>query len=444
MKNVDLIIDNCLILTDTYDIKENQSIIIKNKQILDITSSEDTKDMYEATTNISGKNKLFMPGFVDSHMHTCQQLLRGRIADELPMIWTRIMVPFESNLTKSDVKISAELANLEMIKSGTTAFVDAGGIYMDQVAETVVESGLRGVITNSTMDIGGGLPESMVHDGDTLIKNNTELYNNFHGSGDGRLDVWFSLRSIISCSPELTKRVFDIAAEFDTGVQTHMNEYTNEISYCLENYQKRPFEYLEDLGVLTDKFLSAHAILLSEEEMDIIKKYDIKVAHCPISNSGKGFPKAPSLIQRGVSVGLGTDGTAHGGLSILDEIRTLKALSKYWGVPIFDPRIMPSKLLLELATLGGAKAMQKETEFGTLEVGKKADMIGINIDQAHIYPTHDLVNTLVETINNNDISDMVVDGQIIMKDREVLTMDEERIKFEGAQAMKDIAQRANI
>lgn len=444
MKKVDHIVEDCLLLTADYEIKENQSIAIHNKVIVAIDDKETIKESYQAETYTNGKHKLFMPGFIDAHMHTCQQLLRGRIADELPMIWTRIMVPFESNLTESDVKTSAELAQLEMIKSGTTSFIDAGGIYMEQVAETLIQSGLRGVITNSTMDVGDGLPKSMVHEQDTLIKQSRELYENFHGTGDGRVDVWFSLRSIISCSPELTKKVFDMAAQYNTGVQTHMNEYPNEINYCLENYQQRPFEYLESLGVLSEHFLSAHAILLSEAEMDIIKKYDIKVAHCPISNSGKGVPKAPSLIQKGVKVGLGTDGTAHGGLSILDEIRALKVLSKHFGVPIFDPQIMPSKKLLELATLGGAHAMGKPSELGTLEPGKKADMIGINIDQAHIYPSHDLVNTLVETVNNNDVSDMFVDGKLIMKDREVLTLDEEKIKFEGAAAMQDIAKRANI
>jgi 5-methylthioadenosine/S-adenosylhomocysteine deaminase len=224
-----------------------------------------------------------------------------------------------------------------------------------------------------------------------------------------------------------------------------MNEYPNEISYCLENFQMRPFEYLESLGVLDDHFLGAHSILLSENEIDIIKRYNSKIVHCPISNSGKGIPKTPSLLQKGISVGFGTDGAGHSGLSLLDQMKVFKSLMRaFWGVPIFDPVVMPSKSILEMATLGGAKAMMREDELGTLEVGKKADMILINIDQPHIQPTHNLLNTLIESVNSNDITDCIVDGQIVMKNREVLTLDEEKIIYESKLAMKELSIRANI
>jgi 5-methylthioadenosine/S-adenosylhomocysteine deaminase len=386
-----------------------------------------------------------MPGFVDSHMHTCQQLLKGRIADEYPMIWTRIMVPFESNLREEDVLISAQLGCLDMIKSGTTAFVDAGGTFMHKVAESAIQSGLRATITCSTMNSGNQIPENMKSTEEELLKRNVQLFDEFHGLGDGRLNVWFSLRSIISCTPSLITKVFEKAKELNTGVQAHMNEYPNEISFCLENFQKRPFEFLETLGVLDSNFLSAHSILLSENEIDIIKNYNVKVAHCPISNAGKGIPKTPNLLQKGITVGLGTDGAAHSGLSVLDEIKTFKSLMRaFWGTPIFDPMVMPAKKLLELATLGGAKAMLQESHFGSLEVGKKADLIGINIDQPHIQPTHNLVNSLVESVNSTDVSDVIVNGKVIMKNREVLTLDEEKIMFESKLAMKSMSLRAGI
>jgi len=225
----------------------------------------------------------------------------------------------------------------------------------------------------------------------------------------------------------------------------HMNEYPNEISFCLENFQKRPFEFLESLGVLDSNFLSAHSILLSENEVDILKNYDVKVAHCPISNAGKGIPKTPSLLQKGITVGIGTDGAAHSGLSVFDEIKTFKSLMRaFWGTPIFDPKVMPATKLLELATLGGAKAMLQEDRFGTLEIGKKADLIGITIDQPHIQPTHNLVNSLVESVNSTDVSDMIVNGQVIMKNQEVLTLDEEKIMFESKLAMESMSLRAGI
>ncbi|PMC35699.1 cytosine deaminase [Bacillus sp. UMB0899] len=441
----DLIIKDCSILTADFEIKHKQSIVIKESTILAVDDASVIGETYKSMSSMDGKGKLFMPGFVDAHMHTCQQLLRGRIADEYPMIWTRIMVPFESNLREEDVHISAQLSCLDMIKSGTTAFVDAGGTFMHKVAETAIQSGLRAAITCSTMNAGNQIPENMKSTEEELLKRNTQLFNEFHGLGDGRLNVWFSLRSIISCTPSLITKVFEKAKELNTGVQAHMNEYPNEISFCLENFQKRPFEFLESLGVLDSNFLSAHSILLSENEVDILKHYDVKVAHCPISNAGKGIPKTPSLLQKGISVGIGTDGAAHSGLSVFDEMKTFKSLMRaFWGTPIFDPKVMPAKKLLELATLGGAKAMLQGDHFGTIEAGKKADLIGINIDQPHILPTHNLVNSLVESVNSTDVSDVIVNGQVIMKNREVLTLDEEKIMFESKLAMESMSLRAGI
>ena len=443
--NADLIIENCSILAPDFNMMSDQSIVIRSNKIIAIGSTASLADLYKSKETLNASGKLAMPGLIDAHTHTCQQLLRGRITDEYPMIWTRIMVPFESNLQEKDVYISSQLSCLEMIKSGTTAFIDAGGRHMHKVAESVMESGLRGVITCSTMDNGRDIPHSMKSSADENIQRNRELYNNFHGAGDGRVDVWFSLRSIITCTPDLIQKVFAAAKECSTGVQSHMNEYPNEISYCLENFKMRPFEYLESLGVLDQHFLGAHSILLSENEMDIIKTYQNKIVHCPISNSGKGIPKTPSLLSKGIGVGLGTDGAGHSGLSLFDQMKVFKSLIRaFWGVPIFDPVVMPSKSILEMATLGGAKAMSREHQLGSLEVGKKADMILVNIDQPHIHPTHNLLNTLIESANSNDITDCIVDGKIIMKNREVLTLDEEKIIYESKLAMRELSIRANI
>ncbi len=441
----DIIIRNCSMLTEDYNVVEDKSIVIKDSLLLDIDDVKVIDEKYEGKEVLEGKDKLFMPGLVDAHMHTCQQLLRGRIMDEYPMIWKRIMIPFESNLKEEDVSVSAQLSCLEMIKSGTTSFSDAGGIFMDRVGETVVQSGLRAAITCSTMDNDKSAPINMLSTVKEAIERNTKLYNDFHNSGNGRLEVWFSLRTLISCSPDLIVKAFEAAKELNTGIHVHMNEYPNEINYCLENYQKRPIEYLESLGVLGPNLLSAHSILLSENEIDILKKYDVKVVHCPISNLGKGVPKAPRLLQSGVSVGFGTDGTAHAGMSLFNEIKVFRsAMHANLGVPISDPVIMPARKLLEIATLGGARAMLHGDSLGVLKKGKKADLISIDLNQPHIMPTHSMVNTLVEVVNSTDVRDMIVNGELIMKNREVLTLDEEKIIHVSKSALKDIANRAGI
>lgn len=443
--NTDIIIKNCTMLTENYRVIENKSIVIKDSRILDIDDVEIIDEKYNGNEILMGTGKLFMPGLVDAHAHTSQQLLRGRIMDEHPMIWKRIMVPYESNLTEEDISISAQLSCLEMIKSGTTSFADAGGMHMHKVGETVIEAGLRAAITYSTMDNDDSLPSNMVFTEKEAIDRNIRLYEEFHNLGDGRLQVWFSLRTLISCTPSLIVNIFNTAKEFNTGVHAHMNEYPNEINFCLENYQKRPIEYLESLGVLGPNFLSAHTILISENEIDILKNYNVKVVHCPISNLGKGIHKTPRLLQSKIPVGFGTDGTAHAGMSLFNEIKVFRsAMHVSLGVPIADPLIMPAEKLLEIVTLGGAKAILNEDDLGVLKMGKKADLISIDLDQPHIMPSHNLINTLVEAVNHTDVRDMIVDGKIIMKNREALTLDEEKIMFMSKSAMKDIANRAGI
>ncbi|GKU81476.1 amidohydrolase [Niallia sp. NCCP-28] len=445
VKECDLIIKNCSILTSEFTVQDDMSIAIGDKKIIALDSSFQINKQYNSKTTLDGKGKLLMPGLIDAHMHTNQQFLRGKITDEYPMIWTRIMVPYESNLDEDAVYKSAQLSCLEMIKSGTTSFVDAGGSYMQKVAESALQAGLRATLTCSTMNTGEAIPTSMKFSEEELIEQNKRLYDDFHQAGEGKINIWFSLRSIITCTPSLIMRIFETAKELNTGVQAHMNEYTNEISFCLERYQKRPLEFLESLGVLDQPFLSAHSILLSDNEIDIVNKHNIKIAHCPISNSGKGFTKTPTLLHKGVSIGLGTDGAAHAGLSLFDQMKVFKSLMRaYWGTPIFDPVVMPSKKILEMATLGGAKASLQEQHIGTLEIGKKADLIAINLNQPHMQPTQNLVNTLVESATSNDVSDMIIDGSIIMKNREVLTLDEEKIMFESKLSAAKIIQKAGI
>lgn len=441
----DILIKNCLLLTEEFEVEENMSIAIKDSYIVAVDKKKVIEQTYISSETIDGKHKVFMPGLIDAHTHICQQLLRGKIMDQLPMIWKRIMVPFESNLTPEDVRISAQLANLEMIKSGTTSFSDAGGMYMDEVASVLVKSGLRGAITPSTMDNDSTAPKNMLSTIKEAIKRNADLYNTYHGAGDGRLSIWFSLRTLISCSEDLVVKIFEMADEYQTNVHVHMNEYPNEVTYSLEHHQKRPIEYLDSLGVLGSNLVSAHSILLSENEIDLIKKHDVKVVHCPISNLGKGMPKTPRLLQSKVKIGLGTDGTAHAGLSLFNEMKVFRsAMHTGYGVPTHDPLIMPAKTLLNLATKGGAQVIFNENKLGSITEGKKADLISIDLDQPHIYPTHNLVNTLVEVVNHTDVKDMIVDGKIIMKNREVLTLDEEKINYESREALKRLAIKADI
>ncbi|MFD2616210.1 amidohydrolase family protein [Terrilactibacillus laevilacticus] len=447
MKNlVDLIIKNCSLITSDFEIKENQSVVINEDIILAIDTPEIIEQTYYSKDTLDGKGKLLMPGLVDAHTHISQQFLRGRIADEYPMIWSRILVPFESSLNETDAFNSAQLCCLEMIKSGTTAFAESGGVHMHKVAEVVVQSGLRGAITCSTMDQGPFIPDSMKSSPLEAAEKIENLYKEFHGAGNGRIQIWFALRQVMTSTPALIELMARKAKEYKTGLHIHLSEHRDEVSYCLQNYQKRPAEVFDQYGALGPNLLAAHSVVLTESEIDLMKDRKVNIVHNPRSNFGShGFPKTPRLMQHNMPIGMGTDGAAGSSLSLFDEMRVFRSgLNVFWGLPIFDPLVIPAKELLKMATVGGASALMLKDQIGTIEIGKKADLILLNIDQPHLSPTHKLISTIIECATSKDVEDSIIDGKIVMKNRQVLTLDEEKIMFESKQALKPIAEKAGI
>lgn len=426
----DILIQNTRILTPDMAIRSGVDVAIKDGMISSICSSG-SLSCQEAEQTVDGSRLLWMPGLTDGHMHSCQQLLRGKILDALPMIWTRIMLPFESTLTPEAVSLSAALCSLEMIRGGTTSFLDAGGIHMDEAAKVYIKSGLRGALTLSTMD-DTKVPDSMRADAAESISRLNEYYNTWNGSGDGRLSVYYSLRSLISCSEELIRGVFEAASERSAMVEAHMNEYPNEINYHLERYQMRPMEYLDSLGVLSDHFVSAHSLLLSEHEIELMAANGVKAVHCPFSNCGKGVPNTPRLLESGISVAFGTDGTAHGGMSLFQEMKIFRSIMNIrYGVPESNPVIMPAETILSMALEGGSCALDLHNKSGQLKEGFCADLIAVDLDQPHLYPTNNLIHTLVENVSSQDVIHSIAAGKFLMKNREILTLDEEKIRFEA-------------
>ena len=439
----DLIIKNCSVMMPDFSIKKEQDILIQDSFIMKIT---DTDDGYESKEVLNGKNKLVMPGLVDGHTHTCQQLLRGRTANEYPMVWTRILVPYESSLTPEDCYWSAKLACLEMIKSGTTAFAESGSTHMGDVANAVIESGMRAALARSTMDIGDAIPDCMKESSELNILHTEALYDKYQGTGDGRVDIWFAIRQVMTCSPELIREIGKEARRLKTGIHAHLCEHKDEVSFCLQHYQKRPAEFLDDMGVLGPNLLTAHNVVLSERDIDLLGERNVKLIHCPRANyANHGFPKTPRILQNNMSLGLGCDGASRPNLSLFAEMKhLLYGTMAFWGIPIFDPDIICAKDLLKMVTVGGARALQHEAELGTIEEGKKADLITINLMQPHLTPTHNLLNNLVDCAAEHDVTDSVINGKIVMRDRNVLTMNEEEIIKECSKRMKQIAERSGI
>lgn len=432
MKTCDLLIQNTTVMADCQTIKTEMDIALKDGRILEVVPSGTQE--YEAKEILNGKGRAYMPGLIDSHMHTGQQLLKGLVLDAKPIIWTRIMLPFESTLTPEKMKLSAQVAALEMIKSGTTAFVDAGSYYMDAAAGIYYESGLRGCLSCSTMDE-EGLPESIATDAEAAVEATDRLYEEWHGKGN--LKVYYSLRALNSCSDDLIRLAHEHAAERGAVLQAHMNEYQAEVDGIVKRTGMRPYEFLEKEGILSERLLGTHSLLLSEQEKELVKDRGVRTCHCPFSNCGKAVPDTPDLIMKGILPGFGTDGAAHGGLSLWSEMKIFRSVMNiYHGVPHRNPKVMPAETLFGMMFEGGAAAIDEKGTCGKIQAGYRADLIGVDIDQPHMLPTGNLLHTLFECGDAGDVKEMIVGGKVIMKNREVFTLDEEKIMYEAKEYMK--------
>lgn len=434
----DLLIRNSDYLDPEFELAEGRSILIRDGKIEAIDTAESLEEKYTWKEEMDGSGCIYMPGLVDSHMHTGQQLLRGNVLDEMPMIWTRIMLPYESTLTPERMRLSARMAAVEMIHAGTTGFIDAGSYFMAEAAGVYAQSGLRGALSYSTMDQ-KGLPASIAMDAETAIQKTDELYKEFHGQGN--LKVYYSLRSLISCSEDLIRMAAERAAERHTMLQAHMNEYPGEINFYMERKQMRPYEYLDSLGVLGPDFLGAHSLLLSEREISLLAERGVKVCHCPFSNCGKAAPRTPELLERNITVGLGTDGAAHGGLSLFQEMKIFRSVMNLtWGVPLAEPAVMPAKTILAMATRGGQACLGGDPDRdGKIIPGARADLIGIDKRRIYMAVYGHIANTILESVGSGDVRDSVCGGKILMRDYQIQTLDEEKIYREAVSYRNNFA-----
>ena len=426
----DLLLTNARYLSPDMTVVSGKAIAVKDGRVLDIVDQDTSA--YQAETVLSGSHLLWMPGLVDGHLHTSQQLLRGRLLDEKPVIWKRVNVPFESRLDEESSRLSAQLAAMEMISCGTTGFVDAGGKYPEIYAEVYHAAGLRGRLSVMTND-NPFCPESLRA---PSVPAAVDRLRAMKRVLSGLLKPIYSVTTPTAVSEELLRAVFEAAEEDGVPVETHMNEYASEVTDFIERYGKRPFVWLEEEGLLKAPMTAPHCIFLSQEEIGIMARRQVRVAHCPFSNCGKGVPPTPQLLAAGVPVGLGTDGSAHGGVDLFREMRLFRGVMNVTrGVGTADSSIMPAETLLSMATQGGA-AVLMEADVGRIQPGAAADLIALNTDAPHLWPTQNLVHTLVESASGSDVRHSIVNGKLLMRDRALLTIDAGRVRREAERLFK--------
>ena len=377
-----------------------------------------TRGTVEGSNVIDGRGKFATPGLVNAHTHASMTLLRSYSDDKALMDWLQKDIwPIEDKMTRRDIYWGAALAAVEMIRGGTTAFADMYGPCMEEVAKVVDESGLRGSLSRGIIGFA---------DGDKKLAENVELYKDWHGAADGRITVMFGPHAIYTCPPDFLRKVASTAAQFNAEIHIHMNETRGEIDDSIKNYGKRPFEVVAETGLFDTGTLAAHCVHLSDAEIDIIKAKKIRVAHNPGSNMklASGIAPVTKLLAEGVTVALGTDGaSSNNNLDMLEEVRLAALLAK---VDTFDPLAVPAAQALQMATEFGAKAIGLNN-VGRLEVGCKADIVLWDMRGVDWQPTYNPTSLLVYSANASSADTVIVDGRILMQNRELKTLDEEKI-----------------
>ncbi len=375
---------------------------------------------------IDGKGKLAMPGLINAHTHAAMTLMRG-YADDLPLMeWLQDKIePLESRMTGEDVYWGTMLGIAEMIKSGTTTFADMY-ICMEDVARAVAETGMRAVLCRGMNGVGPNAERA--------LRESRELAENWQGKGEGRIKVMLGPHAPYTCPPPYLRRVMGLAAELGLDIHTHLSETVAEVESIRKEYGKTPVAVYAETGLFRYRTVAAHCVHLTDEDIHILAESRVGVVHNPQSNMklGSGIARVAELLSAGVTVALGTDGAAsNNNLDMFEELRTAALLQK---ARCMDPGVIPAYQALEMATVNGARVLGMDEEVGCLKPGMKADIILINVDKPHFYPHHNFVAHLVYSAQASDVDTVIIDGKVVMKDRELLTLDEVEVMRQAAWA----------
>ena len=430
--------DNTILIKDALIINPNnfeekiQSILIKNDLIAEISDEIDESNVDKV---INAEGKVLLPGFVNTHTHLSMTLFRG-LADDLSLdSWLNDHIwPMEANLNGDYCYIGALLGAVELIKSGTTTFSDMY-FYMEDVARAIDEAGIRAVLSYGMIDFGDAERR------EAEIKQNLTLFENCNGMADGRIKVFFGPHSPYTASEELLIKVRQLADEYNMGIHIHVSETQKEIDDVSAEKGLRPFEYLDKIGFLGPDVVAAHSVWLSDEEIEIIKKNDVKISHNPCSNMklASGIAPVSKLIENDICVAIGTDGaSSNNNLDLIEELKTASLLQK---VSTLDPNVLNSHEAIAMGTIKGAEALGLDSEIGSIEVGKKADIILIDTNCANMVPdSSTLTSNIIYSANGSNVDTTICNGKILMENKKLTVLDEQEIYAKAREAIKNLKE----
>ncbi|MEM2018395.1 MAG: amidohydrolase [Zestosphaera sp.] len=406
-----------------------------------------------AAEEVNAEKHIVLPGLINTHVHLVQGMLKACANYRKLISWLKECVwPLQGNMTQEEALASATLTILELIKSGTTSFLETGlvGRYgPDKIIETILKSGLRAAVSRHVMDMSGyalekgALHEGLVEDGETSMKDTLRLYSKYHGR-EGRVYVWFGPRTPGAVSVELYREIVERAKELKTGITMHLAEVREDVEYTTKTFNMKPVDFAKWLGLVGPNVVLVHVVWVTDDEINTLAKTRTNVSHNPSSNGklGSGIARVSDMLRAGVNVTLGTDGgPSNDNYDLIEEMHVAIILQNAYKM---DPEALRAEDVLEMATIRGAEALGLSDKVGSIEVGKRADLITIKYWEPKLMPMNDPISHVVFAANGSHVQDVIVDGKIIMKNRNVLTLDEDEVLREVELRSSELFKRTGI
>jgi 5-methylthioadenosine/S-adenosylhomocysteine deaminase len=417
---VDLILTGKYLLTmdERMSVVADGGIAVAGDRIIATGTAEDILARYEGADTLSEPHGLIMPGLINVHTHAAMACFRG-LADDLPLMqWLQEYIfPAEARLTGEIVHDSTLLSLCEMIRSGTTSFCDMY-LFAADVARAAESVGMRAWIGEVLYDF----PSPSYGETENGFACVEALFARY--SGHPLVTITVDPHAVYTCSPALLQRLGDLAAERKARYVIHLSENQEEVAACVERYGRSPVMHLDGLGLLNERVVADHCVMLTDDEIQLLADRGVRVAHCPESNMklASGIAPVVKMLEAGITVGLGTDGSASN--NDVDMFGEMNTAAKIHKVLRMDPTAMDAATTLRMATIGGAAVLGAERSIGSLEPGKIADLIVLDLDQPHLTPIYNPISHLVYAARGADVLHSVINGWIVMRHRELTTLDE--------------------
>lgn len=424
---------NCDIIT-----RENDKPVVIREGFLCVDGDTisyvgNTRPEGEFDTEKDMGGAVLMPGLINCHNHCPMVLLRGVGSDLSLQKWLfDTIFPIEDRLTPAQIKAGTELAILEMLATGTTSFSD---MYMEpkETIGAVISAGMKANICRPVQEF----DPSGTYENNFRAKESLALFDELHMAANGRIRIDFSIHAEYTCNANVVRGYSEECLKRGGRMHLHLSETKKEVDDCVKKYDMTPPEWFNSLGTFDSPVAAAHCVWLSESDMELLKEKNVSVIHNPTSNMklGSGFSPTAEMLGLGINVALGTDGAAsNNNLNMFEEMHLASIIHNgYTG----NPEIMKAPEVLDMATVNGAKLQGRE-DTGSLEVGKKADIIAVSLDAPHMYPAFDAVNMMTYSAQGSDVIMTMVDGKVLYEKGEFLTIDRERVMYDVKKAVKDL------